>query len=275
MLQQVRLWRGQGLRVGLVPTMGNLHRGHLRLVEELAGQVDRLVVSIFVNPLQFGPGEDYDSYPRTMAADMEALGGYSVDAVFAPTAKEMYPYGAPLTQIDLPGLTETLCGADRPGHFAGVALVVTKLFNIVEPDVAAFGNKDYQQLQVIRRLVKDLDMAVQIIGVPTVREADGLAMSSRNSYLDNGQRAVASELFVTLQQIAEELRAGRRDFPQLEAEGGARLERKGFARVDYLAIRRSDDLAEPGSADTELVCLGAAQIGAARLIDNIQVRLID
>jgi pantoate--beta-alanine ligase len=187
----------------------------------------------------------------------------------------MYPYGAPLTQIDLPDLTETLCGADRPGHFAGVALVVTKLFNIVEPDVAAFGNKDYQQLQVIRRLVKDLDMAVQIVGVPTVREADGLAMSSRNSYLDDGQREVASELFATLQQMAEALRANRRDFPQLEAEGRVRLESKGFARVDYLAIRRSDDLAEPGSADTELVCLGAAQIGAARLIDNIQVRLID
>nr|WP_207148195.1 pantoate--beta-alanine ligase [Halorhodospira halochloris] len=275
MRQQARHWRARGERIGLVPTMGNLHQGHLKLVEELSNHVDRLVVSVFVNPLQFGPSEDYESYPRTLADDLRALAGYPVDAVFAPSAEQMYPRGAPATTIDLPALTNTLCGADRPGHFAGVALVVAKLFNIVEPDAAAFGNKDYQQLQVIRRLVQDLDYPVEILGVATVREADGLALSSRNNYLDAEQRRVAAELYATLQEMVAELRAGRRDYQQLEAAGATRLRQAGFSRVDYLAIRRSDDLAAPSPADTELVCLGAAQVGAARLIDNIAVRLID
>lgn len=271
MLAQARRWHRAAQRIGLVPTMGNLHHGHLRLVEELAPQVDHLVVSIFVNPLQFGPGEDYDSYPRTLTADLDALAEYPVDAVFAPTARQMYPYGAPATRIDLPELTATLCGADRPGHFAGVALVVTKLFNIVEPDAAAFGRKDYQQLQVIRRLVEDLDMPVQVVAVPTVREADGLAMSSRNNYLDAVQRRIAPNLYATLADMAAELRQGRQDYAHLEAAGRARLEAAGFDRVDYLAIRRCRDLATPDLTDSELVCLGAGQLGSARLIDNVEV----
>lgn len=275
MLEQARRWRAQGQRIGLVPTMGNLHRGHLQLIEQLAPQVDRLVVSVFVNPLQFGPDEDYDAYPRTLEEDIRALSSCQVDALFAPSTQEMYPHGAPVTQIDLPELTNTLCGADRPGHFAGVALVVAKLVNIVEPDAAAFGRKDYQQLQVIRRLVKDLDMPVEVLGVPTVREADGLALSSRNNYLDAEQRPIAAQLYATLCAMAEELHAGRRGYPQVQAEGRARLLAAGFDRVDYLTIRRSADLALPTMADNDLVCLGAAQIGAARLIDNVEVRLID
>ncbi len=269
-----RHWRCRGERIGLVPTMGNLHAGHLALVDQLAGEVDRLVVSIFVNPLQFGPEEDYDAYPRTLEADLEALQGRGVDAVFAPSAGEMYPHGAPLTHVDIPALTGTLCGLDRPGHFAGVAVVVLKLLHLVEPDVAAFGAKDYQQLQVVRRAAADLDLPVAIRAVPTVREADGLALSSRNAYLDAEQRRRAPALYAALAELAEALAQGRRDFAALEAQGRERLTAAGFDAVDYVAIRRCDDLAEPTGEEPRLVCLGAARLGAARLIDNVEARLI-
>ncbi|MBK1727112.1 pantoate--beta-alanine ligase [Halorhodospira neutriphila] len=269
-----RHWRCRGERIGLVPTMGNLHAGHLALVDQLAGEVDRLVVSIFVNPLQFGPEEDYDAYPRTLEADLEALQGRGVDAVFAPSAGEMYPHGAPLTQVDVPALTGTLCGLDRPGHFAGVAVVVLKLLHLVEPDVAAFGAKDYQQLQVVRRAAADLDLPVAIRAVPIVREADGLALSSRNAYLDAEQRRRAPALYAALTELAEALAQGRRDFAALEAQGRERLAAAGFDAVDYVAIRRCDDLAEPAGEERRLVCLGAARLGAARLIDNVEARLI-
>ena len=268
-----RQWGSEGLRVGLVPTMGNLHAGHLVLVETLAPLVDRLVVSIFVNPLQFGAGEDYESYPRTVDADREALAALPVDAVFAPSAAEMYPHGEPATVIDVPALTGTLCGAVRPGHFAGVALVVTKLFHLVEPDVAAFGAKDYQQLQVVRRLVDDLDLPVEIVAVPTVREADGLAMSSRNQYLTPEARSRAPSLHETLRGLAAALRAGRADYADLEREAAVRLRETGFDEVDYVAIRRTDDLAPPRGREPRLVCLAAARLGAARLIDNLEVDL--
>ncbi len=268
-----RNWRGRGLRVGLVPTMGNLHAGHLTLVESLAGAVDRLVVSIFVNPLQFGAGEDYESYPRTLEADRRALSAYPVDALFAPGAQEMYPHGEPVTVIDLPALTGTLCGAARPGHFAGVALVVAKLFHIVEPDEAAFGAKDYQQLQVVRRLTADLDLPVEVVAVPTVREPDGLAMSSRNHYLTPAERETAPALYETLRGVARELRAGRREYAALEREAAALLQEHGFDEVDYVAVRRPGDLAPPAGGEPRLVCLAAARLGAARLIDNLEVDL--
>ena len=269
-----RAWRRDGERVGLVPTMGNLHAGHLALVERLAPEVDRLVVSIFVNPLQFGPDEDYDAYPRTLEADVAALEGFGVDAVFAPSTREMYPGGeAPWTGIDLPALTGTLCGASRPGHFAGVAVVVAKLLNIVEPDLAAFGQKDYQQLQVIRRLVADLDFPVGIVAVPIVREADGLALSSRNGYLSAEQRRRAPELYATLQEMAGALAAGRREPAAIEREGARRLRAAGFDAIDYVAIRRPGDLAEPRGDETALICLAAAYLGEARLIDNVEVQL--
>ncbi len=271
MRERARAWRAGGERIGLVPTMGNLHGGHLDLVDRLAGEVDRLVVSIFVNPLQFGPDEDYDSYPRTLASDLAALEGRGVDAVFAPTAREMYP-GAepPATGIDVPALTGTLCGASRPGHFAGVAVVVVKLLNIVEPDVAIFGRKDYQQLQVVRRVVHDLDLPVAIRDGPVVREADGLALSSRNSYLTPEQRRRAPALYATLRELAAALEGGRRDWAALEAQGRERLLAAGFDAVDYVAVRRCEDLAEPRGDEARLVCLGAAYLGGARLIDNVE-----
>lgn len=273
-----REWRAAGARIGLVPTMGNLHRGHLQLVEQLAAQVDRLVVSIFVNPLQFGPSEDYTAYPRTLAADLEALAAYPVAAVLAPPVNEIYPAGALRTQIDVPALTNTLCGADRPGHFAGVAAVVTKLLNIVEPDLAIFGRKDYQQLQVVRQLVADLDLPTQIVAAATVREPDGLALSSRNQYLDPAQRRTAAALYATLRDLAETLtRGGARTtaeevarWADLEVQGRQRLSAAGFDAVDYVAIRRSDDLAAPRGDEQQLVCLGAARLGRARLIDNVE-----
>jgi len=271
-----RDWRCQAERVGFVPTMGNLHRGHLELVDRLAPQVDRLVVSIFVNPLQFGPEEDYDAYPRTLESDLTALDGRGVDVVFAPTAREMYP-GAepPWTGIDVPALSQTLCGESRPGHFAGVAMVVAKLLNIVEPDCAAFGCKDYQQLQVVRRVVADLDLPVDIQAVPTVRESDGLALSSRNAYLDAEQRRRAPALYATLQVLAEQVARAGAEQPDglagLEAAARQRLLDSGFDAVDYVAVRRCDDLAPPRGGERRVVCLAAAWLGGARLIDNLVV----
>lgn len=271
--QQVREWHRQGLEVALVPTMGGLHEGHLALVKEARARSDRVVVSVFVNPLQFGEGEDFDSYPRSLEADCAKLLPLSVDAVFAPSVAEVYPEGsAQSTRVEVPGISEILCGSYRPGHFTGVVTVVAKLFNMVAPDLAVFGKKDYQQLTVIRRMVRDLDFSVQVVGVDTVRDGDGLAKSSRNAYLDDHQRDTASQIYAALREAAESLQAGQCDIAAVEARGRERLNAEGF-RTDYFSVRRQQDLEPPAAGDSELVILTAARIGPARLIDNLEVRL--
>lgn len=269
--EAVRAWRAQGLSVAFVPTMGNLHDGHIRLVEEAKRQGDRVVVSIFVNPTQFGPNEDFAAYPRTPARDAEMLKSVGADLLFLPGVPDIYPRdGGAMTFVEVPGLSDDLCGRFRPGHFRGVATVVCKLFNLVQPDVALFGEKDYQQLTVIRRMVSDLDLPVRVLGVPTVREPNGLAMSSRNGYLSGDERAKAGLLFTSLAEAAEQIRQGRRDFGRIEQERAEALLSQGFL-PDYFAIRRQEDLAPPEPSDSMLVILVAARLGAARLIDNFQV----
>ncbi len=267
----VRGWRQVGERIALVPTMGNLHRGHLSLVELAREQAERVVVSIYVNPTQFGPSEDYADYPRTLDADRRRLRRAGADAVFVPSDDEMYPFGLEaMTRISVPVLTERFCGASRPGHFDGVSSVVARLFGIVQPDLAIFGQKDYQQLLVIRRMTADLHMPVTIVAGATQRERDGLALSSRNQYLDAEQRRRAPALFRTLQRCARAITAGQRDYAALEADGRQSLEAAGF-QVDYFAICRAVDLAPPAAGDRELVILAAARLGRARLIDNLLV----
>jgi len=269
---QIDIWR-RGGNVAFVPTMGNLHAGHISLVKEARKIADRVVASIFVNPLQFGAGEDFENYPRTLERDSEMLIDEGTDLLFAPPVEVMYPKPqADQTRVEVPGLSELLCGACRPGHFVGVATVVCKLFNMVQPDIAVFGNKDYQQLMVIRRMVEDLAMPVAIVGVETMREADGLAMSSRNGYLGADERALAPMLYRTLSDLAARLGDGEDDFYGLEQEAAAVLDGAGF-RTDYLAIRRASDLLDPAAGETELVILAAAYLGKARLIDNIEVSL--
>ncbi|MGE8416404.1 MAG: pantoate--beta-alanine ligase [Pseudomonas sp.] len=265
--------RSEGKRIGFVPTMGNLHSGHAALVAKAAQRVDFVVASIFVNPLQFGAGEDLDKYPRTLAADQEKLLQAGCHLLFAPTVEEMYPDGmAGQTRVSVPQLSEGLCGASRPGHFEGVATVVSKLFNMVQPDLAVFGQKDYQQLAVIRALVHDLNMPIQIIGEPTVRAPDGLALSSRNGYLNEEQRAIAPVLYRVLNQIAESIRSGERDYPQLLAEQQRQLEAAGL-RQDYLEIRHARNLRLAAAEDRDLVILVAAYLGTTRLIDNLHLDL--
>lgn len=268
---QVAAWRRADERIALVPTMGNLHRGHIHLVEQAKRHAKRTVASIFVNPLQFGPNEDFHSYPRTLEEDGRKLEQVGLDLLFAPSVAEVYPNGLEnTTRVEVPGLSATLCGAFRPAHFSGVATVVIKLFNMVQPDVALFGQKDWQQLLVIRRLVADLNLPVEIIGIPTVREADGLAMSSRNGYLSAYERAVAPTLYATLSAAAQRLSEGERHYQAIAASAWADLEAAGF-RPDYFEVRRADDLRKPGENDTELVVIAAAWLGKARLIDNYPV----
>jgi len=259
-------------RIAFVPTMGNLHEGHLTLVRRAREQAERVIVSIFVNPLQFGAGEDFGSYPRTLARDAELLAAEGVDWLFAPGVEVMYPRPqAEQTRVVVPDISDILCGAARPGHFAGVATVVCKLFNMVRPDVALFGQKDYQQLLVIRRMVEDLAMPVTVVGVPTVREADGLAMSSRNGYLDAEQRRLAPALYRVLCDTAADLAAGEPP-AALERAAALALDAAGL-HTDYLVIRRQADLTVPRPGDSELVILAAAWLGKTRLIDNLEVRL--
>ncbi|HKJ76985.1 MAG TPA: pantoate--beta-alanine ligase [Gammaproteobacteria bacterium] len=269
--RQVRAWRARGERVAFVPTMGNLHRGHLALVEQAEGLAERVVVSVFVNPLQFGEGEDFDAYPRTLERDRQAIEALGVDLLFAPNESEIYPHGREgVTRVEVPGISDQLCGAFRPGHFTGVATVVAKLFHAVEPDVAVFGEKDYQQLVVIRRMVAELDLPVEVVAGPTVREADGLALSSRNAYLTDAERATAPRLYAVLQEAGEKLAAGAPDVESLEREAAQSLAAAGF-EPEYFSVRRATDLAPPGPADTGLVVLAAARLGRARLIDNLRV----
>ena len=264
-------WRQNGEHVALVPTMGNLHAGHLALVELAREHAERIVVSIFVNPTQFGEGEDYADYPRTLEVDQRRLKTVGADLIFAPNAETVYPFGVGnATVVSVPGLTENFCGASRPGHFDGVTSVVARLFALVQPDVAIFGQKDYQQQLVIRRMVEDMSLPVAIITSETVRDADGLALSSRNSYLTDEERSRAPELYRALCAIGEELQNGRRDFSDLEVAAQRDLQQAGFD-VDYFAIRRALNLEVPDRDCDDLVVLAAAQLGDARLIDNIVV----
>ena len=265
--------RAEGKQIGFVPTMGNLHAGHVSLVEIAAQRADFVVASIFVNPLQFGAGEDLDKYPRTLAADQEKLLAAGCHLLFHPDVAEIYPHGmGDQTRVSVPGVSEGLCGASRPGHFEGVATVVTKLFNMVQPDLAVFGEKDYQQLAVIRALVQDLNMPIQIISAPTQRAEDGLALSSRNGYLSDEQRAAAPTLYRGLQTIAEELRRGARDYARLIETAQAQQRTAGFI-PDYLEIRNALNLRPAQVDDRHLVILTAAQLGSTRLIDNLVVEL--
>lgn len=268
---RVRRWHRDGKRVAFVPTMGNLHAGHVSLIEAARRHGDHFIASIFVNPMQFGPNEDFAHYPRTPKNDERMLATAGCDLMFMPDVAEIYPNGSERgTRVDVPGLSTILCGEFRPGHFEGVATVVAKLFNIVEPDVAVFGEKDYQQLTVIRRMVQDLCLPVQIVGAPTVRDADGLAMSSRNQYLKPDERKLAPRIHETLQAVAERIRSGESDYAAMERASIERLQAAGF-KPDYFSVRDALSLEPPAKDARNLVVLTAARLGKARLIDNVQV----
>jgi len=271
--ERVHAWRAGGERVAFVPTMGNLHAGHGDLVSRARAKADRVVVSVFVNPMQFGPNEDFAQYPRTPKEDRELLTGLNADVLFIPDADDIYPHGYELsTYVEVPQIGNVLCGEFRPGHFRGVATVVVKLLNIVMPDVAVFGEKDFQQLTIIRRAVTDLCMPIEIVGAPTVREADGLAMSSRNRYLTAQDRVAAPRIYQALNEAAGQLHLGVRDFVAIEKQGGAALREVGF-KLDYFAVRDAATLLRPTETTRHFAILAAARIGKARLIDNLQVTI--
>lgn len=257
--------------VGLVPTMGDLHQGHLRLIDACKEQCASCIATVFVNPMQFGPKEDFRSYPRTLAKDRNELQHRAVDMLFAPNMHDMYPDGQ-LTQttVSVPSLSNVLCGADRPGHFDGVTTVVAKLLLITEPDMAFFGEKDWQQLTIIKRMVRHMNFPVVIQGVPTCRETDGLAMSSRNRYLTVEERRIAPTLFLTLRQAASWLQDGRTDYDEIEATSLTSLQDAGF-EPDYFQIRDPDSLEPPAHSDSPVRIFAAARLGRARLIDNVAV----
>jgi pantoate--beta-alanine ligase len=270
--EHVRRWRSEGRRVAFVPTMGNLHAGHVSLIEAARRYGDRFVASIFVNPMQFGPNEDYAQYPRTPTQDASMLAEAGCNLMFMPDVAEIYPNGSErATRVDVPNLSRILDGEFRPGHFEGVSTIVATLFHIVEPDVAVFGEKDFQQLTVIRRMAADLCMPVEVVGAPTVRDTDGLAMSSRNQYLTPAERQVAPRIYQTLVAASTRLQAGDTDFASIERTGVAALEQAGM-KPDYFSVRRAQDLGAPAAGTKHLVVLTAARLGRARLIDNIQVR---
>ncbi|RMM89685.1 pantoate--beta-alanine ligase [Pseudomonas savastanoi] len=263
--------RSESKRIALTPTMGNLHSGHAALVAKAAQRADFVVATIFVNPLQFGPNEDLATYPRTLAADQEKLLQAGCNLLFTPSVEEMYPHGmADQTLVSVPHLSQGLCGASRPGHFEGVATVVSKLFNMVQPDLAIFGEKDFQQLAVIRAMVRDLNMPIQIIGEPTVRADDGLALSSRNGYLNEAQRAAAPALYQAIRQTADAISAGEQDFDALLTSKKQQLEAAGF-RIDYLEIRDATSLRPTTAENRDVVILAAAFLGKTRLIDNLHL----
>jgi len=265
-------WRLARESIAFVPTMGNLHLGHASLIGSAHLHGRRVVASVFVNPLQFGPSEDFSAYPRTPDDDASLLAEQGVDALFTPTVAEMYPGGSSVsTIIDLPELTSILCGVYRPGHFQGVATVVVKLLCLVQPDVAIFGEKDYQQLTVIRRVVEDLNVPVKIVGAPTVRAEDGLALSSRNRYLSAEERATAPRLYRALDHARRRIESGDTDIAAIEGEGRRALEDAGI-RPEYFEVRTADHLARPVGQDLNLVVLAAGRLGRARLIDNLQCR---
>ena len=271
--EQVSEWRHHDDHVALVPTMGNLHAGHLALVELAREHAERVVVSIFVNPTQFGEGEDFEAYPRTLERDKRHVKKTSADLIFAPSIETVYPFGLKMaTKVSVPGLTQNFCGAARPGHFDGVTTVVARLFAMVQPDVAVFGQKDYQQQLVLRHMATDMSLPISIITGNTVRDDDGLALSSRNSYLSDEERAIAPLLYESLTSVSSELQNGRRNFEDLEASAIARLSDSGFD-VDYLSIRRAQNLEVPDRDCDDLVVLVAAKLGGTRLIDNVVVTI--
>jgi pantoate--beta-alanine ligase len=261
---------GHDKRVALVPTMGNLHEGHIALMTQAREHADAVVATIFVNRLQFRPGEDFEKYPRTFQADCDKLVAAGVDHLFAPTEDEMYPQPQGYHIVPPPEQDGILEGECRPGHFRGVATVVMKLFQIVQPDVALFGKKDYQQLLVIRNMAREFNLPIEIVGGETVRAADGLALSSRNGYLSTGERAEAPRLHRTLTKVVESIRAGERDLARLEREAGAELQAHGWF-PDYIAVRKTFDLQLPTVHESGLVVLAAARLGSTRLIDNLEV----
>jgi pantoate--beta-alanine ligase len=265
----IRSWRGKGQSVGFVPTMGNLHAGHQSLIRLARARADRVVASVFVNPTQFGPNEDFERYPRTLVRDQAALADEGCDLLFAPNVATIYPYGAEHSvSLRVPQITETLEGAHRPGHFDGVATVVCKLLNLVQPDLAVFGQKDFQQLKVIERMVRDLSLPVKVMAGPILRAGDGLALSSRNQYLSGAERARAPVIHDTLVKMRGLLEAGH-PWRAVEQVATARLVRAGFV-PDYAVIRRAEDLAEPaGDGPGGLIALIAARLGSTRLIDNL------
>ena len=268
----ITAWRQQGEQIVFVPTMGNLHAGHLQLVDVARQLGTRVVSSIFVNPLQFVPGTDYENYPRTLKQDSEQLQAHGVALLFAPSVDEMYGQAAQsVTRVSVAGLSDILCGEFRPGHFAGVTTVVAKLFNLVEPQLAVFGEKDYQQLAIIRQMVRDLCFPVEIVAVATVREHEGLALSSRNQYLSDDERARAALLYQTLQQVKQQVTASGKPFSIIEEQAMEALRQAGF-RPEYVSIRQAVDLL-PGQPESEhLRVLAAAWLGQARLIDNLAIR---
>lgn len=273
-------WRMRGEKTGFVPTMGNLHAGHLKLVNVARQHADRVVTSIFVNPMQFNQSTDFAAYPRTLEEDKDKLLQAGTDVLYCPDESSIYPEGMiNSTRVLVPDLTDVLCGEYRPGHFEGVATVVTKLFNIVEPQVAIFGEKDFQQLQVIRKMVRDLDFPISIVGVPTEREASGLALSSRNQYLSAEEKITAAGLYRTLMQVAEQVMlqckkpSGKeKNFYDIEADAMQKLVELGF-KPEYLQVRREENLQSAGPTDKNIRVFGAAWLGKARLIDNVQVIL--
>jgi pantoate--beta-alanine ligase len=268
----VRKWRTAGESIAFVPTMGNLHAGHASLIGAAHLHGRRIVASVFVNPLQFGPTEDFASYPRTPEEDSQLLEAQGVDALFLPSVDEMYPNGSSNSAfVEVPGMSDILCGLHRPGHFRGVATVVVKLLNLVQPDVAIFGEKDFQQLMIIRRAVADLCVPVKIVGAPTVRADDGLALSSRNRYLTTDERARAPSLYRALDHARRRLEAGDTDIAGIEREGRESIREAGF-RPDYFEVRMAGSLERPHGHDVDVVVLAAARLIRARLIDNIQCR---
>jgi len=272
--REIRRWRQAGKRIALVPTMGNLHDGHLTLVDEARKRADIVVVSVFVNPMQFDRADDLARYPRTLQDDCEKLNRHSVDLVFAPAPQAIYPQGTDSqTFVDVPGLSALLEGASRPGHFRGVATIVSKLFNLVQPDVACFGEKDFQQLAIIRKLVADMGFDIEIVGVPTVRADDGLALSSRNGYLTADERKLAPGLSDVMRSMAERLSNGERYIDEIVEQAEAALQEKGF-RPDGVAICDADTLQPLTVESQRAVILMAAWLGNARLIDNQQVDLM-
>jgi len=273
LLEQLDVWRQHGEHIALVPTMGNLHPGHASLCDVAREHAERVVVTVYVNPTQFGEEEDFDDYPRTIERDTMRLRKIGADILFIPSDETVYPFGHDCaTVVSVPGLTENFCGASRPGHFDGVTTVVARFFAIVQPDVAVFGQKDYQQQLVIRYMTEDLGLPIRIITAPTVREDDGLAMSSRNQYLSEDERTIAPLLHKTIDRIGAELESGHHEFEELEAGGIKELEEAGF-KIDYLAIRRAENLATPNRDADDLVVIAAAHLGKARLIDNIVVTI--
>ena len=271
--QYVQHWKDHGQSIAFIPTMGNLHAGHMSLIEKGQSLCDRNLCSIFVNPMQFGPNEDFNHYPRTLDSDLAQLEAAGCDLVYLPAASELYPQGLDkITQIQVTDLTDHYEAAHRPGHFTGVATVVLKLFNIVNPDVSVFGKKDFQQYRVISKMVADLNLDVQIIGQETTRETSGLATSSRNQYLDAEQTRTAAMIYQTLRETAQQISKGERDYPAVEKRASTNLESAGF-KTDYFSICNAETLLPASPEDRDLVILVTAALGATRLLDNIEISL--